>query len=457
VSYLKTEVRARQLRVLIHDRMMGLRQALGNGREIVGSPRGGFKAGDLRLKLDIKNITRRGETAVTWMSRRIGIHLPLVLFVSAGCSHIQSQAENPQGAVENVGAGEKTINREVAQVRVRLPDQSQWESQEEFVRTLDLSQEGTTLSLSGGGTSIYAVVNRGDRPIAAVIPKNTASVLSGEIMSFHLARALGVPDLAQPGFYHLLTGPNLEKFKTVIPLVPYPPLPNRKDPTHPKPNPKEENRLDVLKQIEQSPGGIATVVKIWDAKPAEYEPLVDADVETLEQTHVLPGGSAPVATLLRCDGPQPSTKTVSFNRGKTVESKAIRQLSNIFLIDAMMGQWDRFSGGNLQTVTKDGEVRFFAVDNGGTNGSLETTKKYFNIVSRFDQPVAERILELDQFLNGKQTPKATFLGLSTEADFLQAMNVDALPKDKKLNMEKFKQAVHLLAEHIRSHANCYFE
>lgn len=378
--------------------------------------------------------SHNARTTSSWLA----LAATLAMGPLGGCTH--RSHDSAVGVDEDRWAPERTV----AQASARLPDQSRWEANEEFVRTLDLTQEGTSLMMSTGGTSVYAQVHRGGRPIGAVLPANSATIVSGEIMAFHLSRLFGASELTQPGFYYHLTGPSLARFYEIVPKQPY---------TEKKFAAKEANRQAVLERIQKNPNGIPTVYKFWDEKPSDYDALVSPSANTLNKTHVLPGGTAPVATLLSCNGPQPSASAiVTMNGASTNEAKAIRQLSTIFLIDALVVQWDRFSGGNLSTAKGGGEVRFVAFDNGGTWGRTEIfTAKYLGLVSRFDRAVAERILELDAFLNGGA--RHPFMGLRNETEFVQAMGVESVAP----NMRRFKQALAMVAAHVRANTNCYFQ
>lgn len=328
--------------------------------------------------------------------------------------------------------------RNIAQAGGNFSGAEEWAEMQQIAANLDMTAaSGTTLKPSSGGTSVYAVLNRNNAPIGAVIPENSATSLSGETLAYTLSRALGVSDLYQPGIYFFLTGNNLQAFKNIIPSTPYPYQ-------H-----KEENRLKLIKRIEQNPNGIDTVFKKWDSKPNDYDAMVSVSANTLNTSHVLPGSSAPLASFLKCNGPQPSTSTkVTMNKGTTSEATAARQLSSILLIDALMQQWDRFSGGNLQTVTKDGVVRFVAYDNGGT-WSPGWTAKTLSFVTRFDRDVAEKILGLNNFLNNNS---GEYQGLKTEAELTAALGMEKFPNA----MATLKKTVKQVATHIQNNPNCFF-
>lgn len=318
-----------------------------------------------------------------------------------------------------------------------LSSEKQWQELQQMAANFDITAaSGTRLVLSSGGTSVYAEIHRGGRPIGAVIPANAASKLSGEVMSYTVARLLGVSDLYQGGIYVRLSGANLQAFSAMVPRSA---LKNKI---------KENNRREILKRIAANPGGIDAIFKKWDAKPAAYNALVGGN--KLSSSHVLKGSKRPFASFLQCEGPQPSKSvTVTMNGGTTTEWQAARELSSILLIDALMQQWDRYSGGNLQTVTtKDGRVYFAAFDNGGTWSSPWTARN-LDYVSRFDPEVARRLLELNRFVN---LGGSEFLGLRTEQELIQVLNAEHFPDEYAI----LKQTLAKVAKHIEANRGCEF-
>lgn len=366
-----------------------------------------------------------------------------------GCSHSPTAA-----TPASTTAPTTTEDRQPAQSSGLLPDQERWADLYDFVNRIDLNSGEINLQMSSGGTSVYAVLVKGDRPLGAVIPENSATKVSGEIMTFNIARALGVSDLYQPAAYHFLTGANLKKFRSFVPTQPF------------SSKSREENRQGLLKQFAAidagKASGLHTVYKQFGIKPDDYDDLVNVKANTMNTAHALPGGTAPVAQLLQCKGPQPGHNTkIKLNRKKkdgtkyvveSTEAELVRQLSSIFLIDALSGQWDRFSGGNLQIlVDKDaGAFKFVSFDNGGTWGSLGWTDKFLGLTQRFDKSVANGILEMDKFLN---QGGSSYLGLRSEQEFINAMNIQAYPGQ----MKKFKEALARVAGHLRKYDGCFFD
>src|SRR5690606_22384320 len=106
-------------------------------------------------------------------------------------------------------------------------------------------------------------------------------------------------------------------------------------------------------------------------------------------------------------------KTLSYTPGKKDHDQAVdtdlaKQLSFMTLLDALNSQRDRFGiyGSNLEAMLnyRDGTFKISAVDNGGIAHSFDTSSlKYFlRATTRFEREVAERVLELDEFLRGER-------------------------------------------------------
>lgn len=316
-----------------------------------------------------------------------------------------------------------------------LPDHAQWVHLYDEANSLNFTQSNTVIEIPKNGTSVYPKATVDGKTIGATIPKNSATQLSGEILTFHLARVLGVADLYQPGIYYNLRGDNLKKFMTLVNSSSF------------SNGNKEDNRIKILARYKENPNQMDAVFKSFKNKPIDYE-----QIDKGLGNEVLPGGTAPVARMLQCNGPQPSkTRMVTLKNGKDSEYNLIKQLSAIFLIDALTMQRDRFTGGNLQILIENKVARFASFDNGGTWGGEKSTRKYLSLVSRYDVEVGDRILQMADFLeNG-----GSFLNIRNQQEFAQAMGIEKFPND----MELFKAALKLVADHIRKNSgtSCKFE
>ena len=357
----------------------------------------------------------------------------IVLGLVSGCAHAPLATETNSSQPALVEQIEK---RKPANLRpTSLPDQDRWQALYDYADALDLSSPSVSLKISGGGTSVYAVIQENGRATGAILPENESTSVSGEIFAWTLSRALGVSELFQPSVYRPLSGPSLQAFLTVVPTSPM----DKK--------PREANRLAILKRTRKNPNGLPAVYKSWDLKPADYDAIEGA--QKINELHVLPGSSNTISSMLQCNGPRPSAYTrVSFNGGSNTEFEIARELSSIALIDALTQQYDRYTGGNIQTVNRGGRVTFVAYDNGGTWGGTGWTKKNLAMITRFDSGVANQILAMDDFFRSR----IPYLGLRSEREFATAFDFAQSPKD----LSNFKQSLKLVAEHIRRYQGCWF-
>ncbi len=290
------------------------------------------------------------------------------------------------------------------------------------VENLDLTSPSIELKSNKGGTSAYGVLVINGKPWGAILPENSATVIQGEDFSFQIGRLLGHPELEGPAKLYSLSGASLARFKKFLQNESYA-------------GEKEKNRQTVLSRIEKSNGSLATVVKVWGDKPFDYDDACKGNRLNMNDV---------IARFLSQSNSQPSDKIVSLKGvpGSARESDLARQLSTIMVIDALSGQWDRFSGGNLQAISKVGVTQFIALDNGGTFSGDGWLKNYTSFLTRFDREVADRLAELNDFLTGKST---SFQGFTSEADLQRAMSMNGAPK----NWALFKGKLTGLVSHIR--------
>ena len=277
-----------------------------------------------------------------------------------------------------------------------------------------------------GGTSAYALVEEGGKVIGAVIPENSATSIVGEVSTFNLGRALGCSELFQPAAKVSLRGKGLARFRAILQAGRYS-------------GAREQNRQNILARIAKNPDALPCVYKHWGAeKPREYSAI---------STGGSPNGvlreSDVVARFLKAGAPQPGEQELALGGGTAPARDLARELSNIFLVDALAGQWDRFSGGNLHVRVTDGRVHFIALDNGGASieGGMGYLELFKGWVTRFDRPVAARLLELDALLSKGQP----FLGFSDADSFCAAIGLETPVQNKVL-----ARRVASLATHVRT-------
>ncbi len=91
-----------------------------------------------------------------------------------------------------------------------------------------------------------------------------------------------------------------------------------------------------------------------------------------------------------------------------------RQLSTIFVMDMLLGQWDRFWNNLEAAGDKNGRLKLMSRDNGGaTLDDWEGHAEYNRWVSRFDRDVIARLTALNAFLKGEAKEFAGYSSVET--------------------------------------------
>lgn len=343
---------------------------------------------------------------------RLSLHLPVCLvFALLHSSSAQSAKEKPE-----------------------LPSTPFINSFLQFANNLDLSDKKIGLEPKhGDGSSAYFKLKIDGKTWGAILPDNSGNLVYGEILSFNLARALGRPELCGPAALKVLEGPSLERFTAAMRETKF------------VGEERLKNQQAILEYISQNPEYLETVLKMWGPKPYDVDELTTPD----DKFNI----KEPFADFLNAKRPQPSATLVSLPGvpGKARECDLADQLSTIFLIDALAAQADRFSKGNINAIVQDGIVSLVAYDNGGTWDKGEFLDLYLSWVTRFDRDVAQRILALNDFLNGKQK---AFLNFHRKTDLRNALGLET----EDAYWQTFKERLAVVARHIRKQkGDCYFE
>lgn len=256
---------------------------------------------------------------------------------------------------------------------------------------------------------VHAKVVRDNVVIGAFRSETSSTCVDGEIATFNIARALGCGELFHPAAPITLRGKGLATLKQLMTEARFP-------------DEKEDDRLKVLQEIADNPAGMR-----GDFRMATPENAVK--YHAIESPTVPPNGGLNeqdrVAVFLKSGSPQPGTDKLKL-KGLDFHAPAVslaRELSDILLVDALAGQWDRFSGGNLHVVGTKKHAHFLAVDNGGATisddqGYMVLFKKW---VTRFDRRVVAQLFALEEFFDSRKSgapaaKRKTFLGFSDEKD-----------------------------------------
>lgn len=319
----------------------------------------------------------------------------LTVFSSA-CAAPEEAEEAEGGSEAAVSQGDLSARTERSLAQ-RLPTtealDAWYQSIEEMEAALESGDPRFSLEPNrGGGTSAYVQVKRDGKTVGAFLPENSATIPLGEVRAFQLARALGVPDNVGRGVFFRMKGQGLARLASIMETERY------KDA-------KEENRKKISAKLAAGPTSLLGVYKAWDGpRPNDYESLAKGGS---------PNGTIntndPFVKLLSSSAPRPTADLVGLagvSGGKAPQLDLARQLSSVLLIDALNGQWDRFSGGNMHAFVENGVVRFVTLDNGGVTPSgtgLAATYRDLIVkkwVTRYDRDVARRIIAMNALANG---------------------------------------------------------
>ncbi len=324
-----------------------------------------------------------------------------------------------------------------------LPQSAELRHWFSFVKEVEsgLEHGDARLSFQMKKMHTHAKVLRDGEVIGAFRTETSSTCVDGEIATFNIARALGCGELFQPAAPFLLRGKGLETLRQMMEAARFPEA-------------KEKDRQNVLQEIAGNPDGLR-----GDFRKAT--PLDAVKYHAIELPTVPPNGwlneKDRVAIFLKCDAPQPGNAEMKL-KGldcRAPEASLARELSDILLVDALAGQWDRFSGGNLHVLVTQGRAHFLAVDNGGAGfeddqGYMELFRKW---VTRFDRRVVAQLFALESFLDARKqespeasaNPREKFLGFDDEAALADAMNMH-----EREDWEVFRNRVHEVAAHVRS-------
>ncbi len=285
---------------------------------------------------------------------------------------------------------------------------------------------------------VHAKVLRDGEVVGAFRTETSSTCVDGEIASFTIARALGCGELFQPAVRMELRGKGLETLRLLLEATRFPAS-------------KEEDRRGVLAEMARNPKGLRGDFR--QATPLNAEKYHAIEVPSLPPNGGL-NEKDRVAFFLKCDAPQPGAGEIKL---KGLECRApaaslARELSDILLVDALAGEWDRFSGGNLHVVVTKDRAHFLAVDNGGANFEEDQGNmgRFKQTVTRFDRHLVSRLFALEAFFSPEEKEKPVakrkkYMGFADEESLAEAMSIST-----PVDWEVFKRRVSEVAEHVRS-------
>lgn len=304
-----------------------------------------------------------------------------------------------------------------------------------LMKTVDLDDPALRLDYkmpTSDGSSIGFFIGRGDTPASAsFVPTNASSVPEAEVVSYRLARFLGVSRNYYPVDYYQLGPKATAKLRDMIAKV-------REDEDD-----RIANRKLVLNQLKANPN---TILGIYRIKPKTKMYTVRAlgtqgnfNLKTGLSAAIRANGQMPTDRLMPLEGikgGRPEYPTPPTER----QVELARQLSDIFVIDQLLGQWDRFWENLEASGDKNGRLKLIARDNGGaTLDDWDDYETYNRWVSRYDRDMIERLTALNGFLKGEVREFAGFTSpdaWKTAVGFIAPSSYDAFRKKLALLVDK---------------------
>lgn len=293
---------------------------------------------------------------------------------------------------------------------------------EQALASVDLESNATTFSLlaSFEGTSIIIKVKdtATGRSVGVIKTDTSNTSTVGEIYAYRLARVLGFSEIVAPTIPVTLHDGALRKVRDLLTSLRY------RDAN------KESNRVKVLRLVETAlaEGGTFTgAFKVWVPSFMFHAGLgTRTSVSRMEiMRHVGARTPQPEDRQITLSQTTRLYEPVGTYRGQVNLAQLAQDYSNMLLMDALMGQRDRFAGANVHfrsltdekrengtrqgmPVFEMGTVRLLALDNGASmasrngegirdlQGSIDPATR----IERFSRFAIERTRALDRRMNG---------------------------------------------------------
>jgi hypothetical protein len=251
------------------------------------------------------------------------------------------------------------------------------------------------------GSSVGMFIGLGDKPTdRSFVPTNPSSIPEAEVAAYRVSRFLGISRLFYPVDYYQLGPKATAAFATMVKgssVV-------DKDSVY--------NRNLVLSELKANPNNIFGTyrirpkTKMFTASALGREGKFDETIGLAQEIKAT--GRMPDERRIPIDGVKGGQ--AGFPEAPTEQRiELARQLSTIFVMDMLFGQWDRFWNNLEAAGDRNGRLKLIARDNGGaTLDDWEGHDSYNRWVSRFDRDLIQRLTALNAFLKGNQREFAGF-------------------------------------------------
>lgn len=271
--------------------------------------------------------------------------------------------------------------------------------------SFDINDPELSLSLMGnleGRSMIIKVKDKDGNKLGVFKPNSGSTLYRGEYASYKLAVLTGIAELYPPTTTECMTPVTQKKIRDLLAKNNFSTIV------------KEENRLTLLEEVTrniQKKEPLCGAFKNWINNMQFYYEM--GTLQNLKKHQVF--------KYMLATGPKAPHKKITIKQcTELIEPKGCivgfgyidevaKDMSSIMLLDAVMGNRDRFPGGNLHfrsteekitskgTNTMFGHSRLFSLDNGAVlapqnTAGLDTLKR--SMVSRFSKKVLLKLREL---------------------------------------------------------------
>ncbi len=282
------------------------------------------------------------------------------------------------------------------------------------------------------GSTIGMFIGVGDKPTdRSFVPTNPSSIPEAEVVAYRLSRFLGISRLFYPVDYYQLGPKATATFAAMVKATPE----TAKD--------RAENRGMVLAELKANPNSILGIyrqrpkTKMFTASALGSEGKLDQTTglsQEIKATGRMPDErKIPLAGIKGGQAGFPDVPTEQ-------RVELARQLSTIFVMDMLLGQWDRFWNNLEASGDQNGRLKLISRDNGGaTLDDWEGHDTYNRWVSRFDRELIARLTALNAFLKGETKEFAGFASVDAwkqAAGFRVPASFDVFAKKLSMLIDK---------------------
>lgn len=258
----------------------------------------------------------------------------------------------------------------------------------------ELKTTSTSVGIRMSTETINDKKEKDTEKLGTWLPKNSAADLETQTVANYLGQFFHMSQYVTPSDYLPLGPKATARFKSILNCAKGGKM-------------WKDNCKNISAQLSKTPYSIDGVLRDNTSGEAEVPNMI-ANAKpngTLNTKHTIaqfisaagpmPSADKKIDLGVKFKDPKDKTKKIL---GTDTELNLARQFSKIMVLDILTGQWDRFSGGNIEALynKKKGVVQFIARDNGGASMTGNGYSLYYTFLSRFD---ADQMNRVERLLN----------------------------------------------------------